>query len=152
MKTIIYVLPFLLLNASLQLHSQSLLLSSVNANEQKLSCIKAFESKYLDGKVYLHVTVNNNTETRTLEVERSVDATHFEVVGYIKLYGSPTTNDLAYYFTDESPVISNLYYRLTYNVGSDEPVYSETINVVPVSKKIAEPSGYIVTPLYCYKE
>jgi hypothetical protein len=151
MKTKIYTLLLLLLNASLQLNSQSIMLGSVNSNEQTLNQIKAFESQYLNGKVYLHVTVSNNTETRTLAVERSLDATNFEVIGYIKLYGTTVPNVLAYYFTDESPVIANLYYRLSYSDNFNEAVNSETINVFPIGENI-EPAGYIVTPLYCYKE
>ena len=141
----------LLLNASLRLNSQSLMLSPVNSGEPALSQVKAFESKYLNDKVYLHITVNNNTETRTLSVERSLDATHFETIGYIKCYGTSTKNDIDYYFIDESPVIANLYYRLSCYTNSNEAVYGETINVVPIGKNVA-PSGFTVSPLYCYKE
>ncbi len=150
MRLTIYTFILLLLNASLQLNSQSLMLSTVNSNEQKLSHIKAFDSKYLNGKVYLHITVNNNTETRTLAVERSLDAAQFEVIGYIKCYGTASRNDIAYYFTDESPIVANLYYRLLCYNNSNEIAYSETINVIPVGKSTA-PSGFTVTPLYCYK-
>jgi hypothetical protein len=151
MKTKIYTLLLLFYTASLQLNSQSLMLSSANTNEQKLSYIKAFESKYLNGKVYLHITVNNNTETRTLAVERSLDATHFEVIGYIKCYGTTIPDDITYYFTDESPVMANLYYRLSCYDNSNEADYGETIKVVPVGENIT-PSGFTVTPYYCYKE
>ncbi len=115
-----------------------------NLNDQKITSVKAFESKYLNDKVYLHVTVNGNTETKFVTVERSLDATNYEVIGYIKIYGTTFQIDLAYYFTDEFPVSANLYYRLSDYSNYNEPVYSETISVIPLDEyKI--PSGIITT-------
>ena len=50
------------------------MLSPVNLNEQKATHIKAIETKYFNGKVYLHITVNSNTETKMAAIERSIDA------------------------------------------------------------------------------
>lgn len=145
MKTKIYTLLFLLIIASvLRAGSQTANLSPVHQDEQKVTHIKAFESRYFDNKVYLHITVNGNPETKIVAVERSLDATHFEVIGYVKIYGSDAQADLAYYFTDESPVIANLYYRLSDYSFNNEPVYSETISVIPVDENKVS-TGIIAT-------
>ncbi|MGD0710822.1 MAG: hypothetical protein ABR968_06530 [Bacteroidales bacterium] len=132
MKTIIYTLFFLLISASLQLNSQTAMLSPVNSNEQRVAHVKAIESRYYEGKVYLHITVNGNTETQVLAIERSLDAKNYEVIGFITINGNNAQFDLAYYFTDESPVIANLYYRLSGNSLSNEQVYSEITDVTPI--------------------
>jgi len=132
MKTIISAMLYLLISPPLLVNSQTALLSSVNSNEQKITHVKAFESKYVDGKVYLYLTVNGNTETQVLAVERSLDANNYTVIGYITINGNNAKIDLAYYFTDESPVIANLYYRLSGYSLSYEQVYSETLNVTPI--------------------
>jgi hypothetical protein len=134
MKTIIYTLFFLLISASLQVNSQTSMLIPVNSNEQKVTHIKTIETKYFNGKVYLHITVNGNTETKIVAVERSIDAKNYEVIGYITITGTPAQIDLAYYFTDELPVAANLYYRLSGNTINNEPVYSETLSVTPIDE------------------
>jgi hypothetical protein len=144
MKTIIYAMVLLLVSASLQVNSQTALLSSINSNEQKITHVKAIESKYVDGKVYLHITVNGNTENQVLAVERSLDAKNYTVRGYITINGNNAQFDLAYYFTDESPVTANLYYRLSGNSLYNEQVYSETVSVTPIDENKA-PSDIIIT-------
>lgn len=135
MKNKIYTLLFLLVSTFIfQVNSQTVNLSPVNPDEQKVAHIKAFESRYFDGKVYLHITLNGNTETKILAVERSLDAINYEVLGFIKIYGTDIQSDLAYYFTDESPVAVNLYYRLSDYSNNNEPVYSETLSVIPVNE------------------
>lgn len=135
MKTKIYILLILLISASFfRASSQTAMLSPENQNEQKLAYIKGIESRFMNNNVYLHFTVTGNTETRIVTVERSLDATNFEVIGYIKIYGTAVQVDLAYYFTDESPVASNLYYRLSDYSFNNKPVYSETINVIPIDE------------------
>lgn len=135
MKNIICTLLFLLFSASVfQANSQTALLNLGNSNEEKVTYIKAFESKYFNGKVYLALTINGNTETKIVAIERSLDATNYEVMGYIKIYGTDVKADLAYYFTDESPVSANLYYRLSDFSSMNKPAYSETISVMPVNK------------------
>jgi len=74
MKTKSHTMIFLLICASLQVNSQTLMLIPVNLNEQKATHIKAIETKYFNGKVYLHITVNSNTETKMAAIERSIDA------------------------------------------------------------------------------
>lgn len=135
MKTKIYTLLFLLISTyAFQANSQSAMPSTDNSNDQKITSVKAFESRYLNGKVYLHVTVNGNTETKFVTVERSLDATNYEVIGYVNIIGSTAQIDLAYYFIDESPVALNLFYRLSDYSIYNEPVYSETINVIPIDE------------------
>jgi hypothetical protein len=107
-------------------------MSSRNSNAQRITNIKAIESRYFEGKVYLHLTVNGNTETKILAVERSLDGKNYEVIGYIEIHGNNAKMDLAYYFTDESPIVANLYYRLSGNTINNEPVYSETLSVTPI--------------------
>lgn len=133
MKTKIFTLLILLIsNCIFRVNSQTASISSVNSNNQMASNIKAFESRYVDGKVFLHITINGNIVTKFLAVERSLDATNYEVIGYVKIYGTPVLADLAYYFTDESPVKTDLYYRLTDYTLNNEPVYSATITVIPI--------------------
>jgi hypothetical protein len=144
MKTKIYILFFLLICASFQVNSQTVIMSSGDSNAQRITNIKALESRYFDGKVYLHLTVNGNTETKILAVERSLDGKNYEVIGYIEIHGNNAKMDLAYYFTDESPVVANLYYRLSGYTDFNEPIYSETINVIPVDKNKTI-SGLITT-------
>jgi hypothetical protein len=145
MKTIIYTLLLLLISIfAFQVNSQTVLLSLENSDEQKVTHIKAIESKYFNGKVYLHITMNGNTETKIVAVERSLDAKNYEVIGYITIIGTPAQLDLAYYFTDESPVAANLFYRLSGNTINNEPVYSETLSVTPIDENKA-PSDILTT-------
>ena len=144
MKTKIYTLLLLLISASLRVNSQTSMLNPVNSNEQKITHVKGVESKYVDGKVYLHITVNGNTENQVLAVERSLDAKNYTVIGYITINGNNAQFDLAYYFTDESPVTANLYYRLSGNAINNESVYSETVSVTPIDENKA-PSDIIIT-------
>jgi hypothetical protein len=144
MKTIIYTLLFLLIGTSFHVNSQNAILSTVYSDEQKITNVKAIKSKYYEGRVYLHITVNGNTETQILAVERSLDAINYEVIGYITIAGVPTQMDLAYYFTDKSPVVANLYYRLSNHPSYNEQVYSETISVTPIDD-YKTPSGNIAT-------
>lgn len=65
---------FLLISASFRVNSQNAILSNEYSNEQKVTPIKAIETKYFNGKVYLHITVNSNTETKMAAIERSIDA------------------------------------------------------------------------------
>jgi hypothetical protein len=133
MKAKIYILLFLLFSAAvLQVNSQTVSMNAVDPDGQTITTVKAFESRYFDGKVYLHVTVNGNTETYFVAVERSIDAKNFEIIGYVKIYGTDIQSDLAYYFTDESPVSFNLYYRIVDNSNFNEPAYSETLCVIPM--------------------
>jgi len=135
MKNIIYILLFLLLSSSaFQANSQNVVLIPGNSNDQKVTHIKAFKSKYVNGTVYMHITISGNTETNILVIERSLDATNFEVIGYINIIGVTIKDDIAYYFTDKSPVIANLYYRLKCYSSLNEPVYSETIGVIPIDE------------------
>lgn len=135
MKTKIYTLLFLIISAvSFRAYSQNALPSPESNSEQGIASVKSFESRYINGKVYLHATVNGNTETKIVTVERSLDAANFEVIGYIKIYGTDVSCNLAYYFTDESPVKTNLYYRLSDYTLYNEPAYSETVVVIPVDE------------------
>lgn len=141
MKNIIHTLLFLLISASaFQANSQTVFISSANPAEQKITYIKTFESRYFNNKVYLHITATGNTETKIVAVERSLDATNFEVIGYIKIYGTSVQADLAYFFTDESPVVANLYYRLSVYSFYNEPAYSQTVDVMPIDKNKAPTS------------
>jgi hypothetical protein len=134
MKTKIHTLLFLLICASFQVNSQSVTLCSENSAAQKISGIKSVSSKYCDGKVYLHLTVNGNIVTKTLAVERSLDGKNYEVIGHINILGTPAPFDLVYYFTDESPVTANLYYRLSeYSSSINEMAYSETTSIIPIN-------------------
>ena len=138
MKTKTYTLLFLLISASvLQANSQTAMMSSGDPIEQKVTHLKSFESRYFEGKVYLHITVNGNTETKTVAVERSLDATHFEMAGYIIIYGTTVQTNLAYYFNEEPPVFTKLYYRLADYTYYNSPVYSETINVITTDENKA---------------
>jgi len=148
MKNLIYTLLFLLFSAPVfQVKSQTETLYTANSIGQNATQVKSIGSKYFNGKVYLHFTINGNTETKTVAVERSLDATNYEVIGYIKIYGTNVLCDLAYYFTDESPVSANLYYRLSDYSFNNEPVYSETISVTPIDKTKVPNDMVLVAPI-----
>jgi len=154
MKTIIYTMLFLLISASFRVNSQNAILSNEYSNEQKVTPIKAIETKYFNSKVYLHITINGNTETQILAVERSLDATNYEVIGHITIYGTPAQINIAYYFTDESPVVANLYYRLSSHSFNNESVYTEALSVTPIDD-YKTPSDIITTapiPPICNEE
>lgn len=145
MKTKICTLLLLLISAaSFNSYSQTALPSSGNNSEQGITSIKSFESKYVNGKIYLHATVNGNTETKALAVERSIDGANYEVIGYIKMIGTNVQCNLSYYFTDESPVKTNLYYRFSDYTLYNEPAYSETLLVIPVDE-IKTPEPIVLT-------
>jgi hypothetical protein len=91
--------------------------------------------------------VNGNTETKTVAVERSLDATNYEVIGYVTIIGNNVTVDLAYYFTDELPVLANLYYRLSEYSQNNEANYSETTSVIPIEKTRAATDMVLVIPV-----
>jgi len=145
MKKIIYASLFLLFSSSVfQANSQTALLNLGNSNEEKVTFVKTFESKYFNGKVYLHLTINGNTETKIVAIERSLDATNYEVIGYVKIYGTSAQIDLAYYFTDESPVSANLYYRLSDYSSNNEHAYSEITSIIPIDENKVE-TGTLTT-------
>ena len=153
MKTKILTLLFLLISAAvLQVNSQTISMGAVDSDSQTITSVKAFESRYLNDKVYLHITVKGNTETKMVAVERSLDAINFEVIGYIKLYGTPVQCDLAYYFTDESPVSANLYYRLSDYAIFNGPAYSETISIIPIDEYKAPVELIAITPVSIEQE
>ncbi|MDD5571259.1 MAG: hypothetical protein PHD97_08915 [Bacteroidales bacterium] len=135
MKTKIHTLLFLLISIfAFNAVSQTADLNPENSKGQNIAHIKAIKGIYLDGKVYLHIHVNGNTETRILAVESSLDAIKFEVIGYLNINGTTATTDIAYYFTDESPVAEYSYYRLSYYSIYGELVCSETINVISIDE------------------
>ncbi len=148
MKTKIQILIFLIISAFFfHAFSQTALPGAVYQNEQNMTYIKSFESRYLSNKMYLHITVNGNTETKMVAVERSIDGINYEVIGYVKMIGTNIQCNLAYYFTDESPVLSNLYYRLSDYSIYDEPVYSEIISVIPIDENKTATGIIITTPI-----
>jgi len=141
MKTKIYILFFLLISATYS-YSQATLLNAAGSNEQKIPNIKKIECRYNKDKVYLHITVNSDTTSKILFVERSLDASYYEKIGYIKINGNSLHADIGYYFIDESPLKANLYYRLSYYPAANKPSYSEIANVFPVDVNIT-PSSYL---------
>lgn len=148
MKNIVYILLFFLLSTSVfRVNSQTVMLIPFDSNDQKVTHIKEFKSKYIDGIVYMNITICGNTKTNLLAIERSLDATSFEVIGYVKVIGIPVQDDIAYYFTDKMPVIANLYYRLKGYSYSNDPVYSETIGVIPIDEFIIPPDIIAITPV-----
>lgn len=149
MKKLLFTLFNILICASIfQANSQTISLTTQPPNEQKtIAVVKAFEGRYLNSKVYLHLTINGNTETKLIAVERSLDNSNYEVIGYIKIYGTNVLCDLAYYFKDELPVSANLFYRLSDYSPNNEPVYSETISVIPIDKTKVSTDMVIIAPI-----
>jgi hypothetical protein len=148
MKNLIYILLFILITTPVfKANSQTSILNPVIQNQQNVTHVKEIDSKYFNSKVYLHFTVNGNTETKTVAVERSLDATNYEVIGYVTIIGNNVTVDLAYYFTDELPVLANLYYRLSEYSQNNEANYSETTSVIPIEKTKAATDMVLVIPV-----
>ena len=132
MKAKLYtVIILLIVSCSTRVNSQAANLNPGNPSGQNVSHVKSFESKYFNSQVFLHLVVNGNTESKIVEVDRSLDAEHFEVIGFIRIYGTSVQADLAYYFTDESPLFTNIYYRLSDYSDPNNPEYSEILEVIP---------------------
>lgn len=141
MKNRFYIILFLLMSIpAFKVNSQTIMLNPEDSNLQKVIHIKTITSRYFNGKVYLHLTINGNTKNQIVAVERSLDATNYEVIGFIKIYGVNVPGDIAYYFTDKSPIKANLYYRLSIDPLNNGPVYSETMSVTPIDEYKA-PTG-----------
>ena len=146
MKKLIRALIFIVLTASVfQANSQTVILDPEDSNLQKITHITTIESRYYEGKVYLHLTVNGNTETQTVAIERSLDAMNYEVIGFVTIFGVKVHGNIAYYYTDNSPVIANLYYRLSFNTLA-ESAYSKTINIIPIDISKTNIDVAIATP------
>jgi hypothetical protein len=115
------------------------------SQSQNLENIKSIDAKYFADKVFLHILVNGITENKTLIIERSIDGTNFELIGTIACIGCQTKADIAYYFTDDTPLASNAYYRVVNYTDYNQPYYSESVIVSSGYKTLADASGSTIS-------
>ena len=114
----------------------SIPIASISQNVQldaNLKSITSFKGKFVDGKVYLKVTVNGIKEDTYFFVERSIDGTSYQKIASIKIYGSLLSCNLLYCYTDSHPVQLNSYYRVS-QVNNNEYSSSDVLMIIPVKK------------------
>jgi hypothetical protein len=103
---------------------------SLIANQTRnFNNIKSIDAKCSAGKVFLHIRTIGITENKTLAVERSLDGINFELIGTIHCIGCAAMVEIAYYFTDEAPLDSKIYYRLVNYTENNQASYSDCISV-----------------------
>jgi hypothetical protein len=71
----------------------------------------SFKAKAVEGKVYLHWLVKNETESGLFIIERSKNNKDFERVGTKHGVGTLIKDPIAYYYTDHQPNLES-YYRI----------------------------------------
>ncbi|MFI5164808.1 MAG: hypothetical protein ACHQHP_06135, partial [Bacteroidia bacterium] len=105
-----------------------------NGKELKLSKdtsanMTFFSGTLAEGKVYLHWNVAGERSNGTYIVYRSSDAKNYQVVGYKDGVGVPINQDIAYYFTDETPASGENSY-IVFHLGDNKTfLTSEIIRV-----------------------
>ncbi|MFM9949201.1 MAG: T9SS type A sorting domain-containing protein [Saprospiraceae bacterium] len=73
----------------------------------------AFEVEPEDKQVALQWTSANEVDFAGYDVQRSLDGTHFEKIGWVAAAGTPDGTTRSYHFQDKNPVFNKpLYYRL----------------------------------------
>lgn len=128
MKTKIYTLLLLLLGVSLQVNSQTSLLTSVNSSEKKGTSIRDIDRGNFDDKPYRHTSVNGSMETNLLVLERLIDTANYKAIKYLYIDDTSIQFERAYYFHNEQ-------------------VYNETIKVNPIdeNKNINDNTSLVAT-------
>jgi len=134
--TILLLFSVISISAS-QADPPNLITVSKSSDYYRVIHVKAIEGSYYNKKVYLHITINGNTENKILSVERSLDNINYKVIGNINLIGTIVKLDLAYYYIDEVPVTGNVYYRLSGYSFNKELVYSKTIKIISIGEEKA---------------
>ncbi len=85
-----------------------------------------FEGHYAHGSVLLNWETINEVDVANFEIERSEDGEIFTSIGKEAATG-PSTERLAYTFTDPAPLSGSVYYRLKINKTSGLYTYSSII-------------------------
>jgi len=125
MKTKIYTLLLLILGVSLQVNSQTSLLTSVNSYERKGTSIRDIDKGNFDDKSYRHTSVNGTMETNMLVLERLTDTANFKTIKYVYIDDTSVQFERAYYFRHE------LVYNETIKGNSKDEDINITDNASP---------------------
>lgn len=100
--------------------------------------LKVFSAVYNSGNVYLKWIVSNQHTDGTYVILRSTDNKTFDPIGFKEGVGVPVSSDIAYYFKDESPCHSTLYYRLLHIGVSPSYVLSKSIVILNIPELLCE--------------
>mgnify|MGYP000865162389 FL=1 len=93
------------------------------------NAISSFSPVYNNGKTFIRWLVTNDEKDGIFIIERSVDGTEFEALGFKDRVGSPLCVNLFYSFIDEAPAAGQNYYRIM-SVGTDQTyTYSDVVRV-----------------------
>lgn|GEM_PF-666947 len=80
-------------------------------------------------------TVDSEVLVKQYEVQRSTDSVNFTTITMVTSVGNTGGNNIAYSYTDASPVIGNNFYRIK-AIGSDSNAAPYFSNIVKVAKII----------------
>jgi hypothetical protein len=93
------------------------------------NAISSFSPVYNNGKTFIRWLVTNDEKDGIFIIERSLDGTEFEALGFKDRVGSPLCVNLFYSFIDEAPTAGQNYYRIM-SVGTDQTyTYSDVVRV-----------------------
>lgn len=122
------------------------LANNIALNDNTLDCnitagvalpvsLTRFTGKYNNGAALLNWSTASEPGADRFDVERSMDAHRFEMIGSVKATGNATTG-ADYSFTDHNPVSGTGYYRLKQSDVNGKYTYSEIVTVAsPAANK-----------------
>jgi len=87
----------------------------------------SFNGNLQQSKVKLRWSTSNEVNTKSFEVERSIDGTTFSSIGSVNAVQGSSANQ--YVFYDENPFVGLAYYRLKQVDKNTAYGYSHTINI-----------------------
>ena len=107
------------------------ILSSLNALAQDGVVQLQFTLTEVPGKVILDWTMNLGQTCNGIDITRSTDGINFSVIGNIQGVCGSSSEEVSYFFIDESPVPNQINsYRLTLgNLGPSQTLSVEIINL-----------------------
>lgn len=112
----------LILAASCFSSAQSLELLPEGSNQfskDTVAEMKSFSAQYNSGNIYLKWVVSKEKYDGIYVIYRSADGENFVRIGFKKGIGVPIDKDIAYFFTDNEPVLGNSYYKILF-IGDDK--------------------------------
>ena len=101
---------------------------SIAANIALPVTLSGFKGEYRNGVTQLSWATASEQVSDRFEIERSIDARTFAIIGSVKAQGNITTG-ATYNFTDREPLTGKSYYRLKLVDRDGTYTYSEIITV-----------------------
>jgi hypothetical protein len=98
----------------------------------------SFKATINTGKAYLAWTAKHLREDGLFIIYRSEDGVNFENIGSKAGVGVPVPTAIAYYFTDPSPTVEKMHYKLLFISKSNTFVMSDKITAVNTSQTAAK--------------